>query len=49
MLRARGFCRPRRPFYTPRFGPDAVSMSFQEFINRLLAYWADQGCVILQP
>ena len=24
-------------------------MTFQEFINRLLAYWADQGCVLLQP
>jgi len=24
-------------------------MTFQDFINRLLAYWADQGCVQVQP
>jgi glycyl-tRNA synthetase alpha chain len=24
-------------------------MSFQDFINRLLNYWADQGCVLIQP
>ncbi len=24
-------------------------MSFQDFINRLLAYWAEQGCVLVQP
>ncbi|MEM1411198.1 MAG: glycine--tRNA ligase subunit alpha, partial [Pseudomonadota bacterium] len=24
-------------------------MTFQEFINRLVGYWADQGCVQLQP
>ena len=24
-------------------------MTFQEFINRLTAYWADQGCVVVQP
>jgi glycyl-tRNA synthetase alpha chain len=24
-------------------------MSFQDFINRLLDYWADQGCVLIQP
>jgi glycyl-tRNA synthetase alpha chain len=24
-------------------------MNFQDFINRLLAYWADQGCVLIQP
>jgi glycyl-tRNA synthetase alpha chain len=24
-------------------------MSFQEFINRLLAFWAEQGCVLVQP
>ena len=24
-------------------------MTFQEFIDRLLAYWAEQGCVIVQP
>jgi glycyl-tRNA synthetase alpha chain len=24
-------------------------MTFQEFINRLLAYWAEQGCVLIQP
>jgi glycyl-tRNA synthetase alpha chain len=24
-------------------------MTFQDFINRLLAYWAEQGCVLVQP
>ena len=24
-------------------------MNFQDFINRLLSYWADQGCVLIQP
>jgi glycyl-tRNA synthetase alpha chain len=24
-------------------------MTFQDFINRLLGYWADQGCVLVQP
>jgi glycyl-tRNA synthetase alpha chain len=24
-------------------------MTFQDFINRLLSYWADQGCVLIQP
>ncbi len=24
-------------------------MSFQDFINRLLSYWADQGCILIQP
>ena len=24
-------------------------MNFQDFINRLLAYWADQGCILIQP
>ncbi len=24
-------------------------MNFQDFINRLLAYWAEQGCILLQP
>jgi glycyl-tRNA synthetase alpha chain len=24
-------------------------MNFQDFINRLLGYWADQGCVLIQP
>jgi glycyl-tRNA synthetase alpha chain len=24
-------------------------MTFQDFINRLLAYWAEQGCVLIQP
>ena len=24
-------------------------MNFQDFINRLLQYWADQGCVLIQP
>ena len=24
-------------------------MSFQDFINRLLNYWAEQGCVLIQP
>ena len=24
-------------------------MTFQDFINRLLTYWADQGCVLIQP
>jgi glycyl-tRNA synthetase alpha chain len=24
-------------------------MSFQDFINRLLGFWADQGCVLIQP
>jgi len=24
-------------------------MTFQEFINRLLAFWAEQGCVLVQP
>jgi glycyl-tRNA synthetase alpha chain len=24
-------------------------MNFQDFINRLLTYWADQGCVLIQP
>ncbi|HSM69280.1 MAG TPA: glycine--tRNA ligase subunit alpha [Xanthomonadales bacterium] len=24
-------------------------MNFQDFITRLLAYWADQGCVLVQP
>ena len=24
-------------------------MTFQDFINRLLAYWADRGCVVIQP
>ena len=24
-------------------------MTFQDFINRLLTYWAEQGCVLIQP
>jgi glycyl-tRNA synthetase alpha chain len=24
-------------------------MTFQDFINHLLAYWAEQGCVLIQP
>ena len=24
-------------------------MTFQDFINRLLNYWAEQGCVLIQP
>jgi glycyl-tRNA synthetase alpha chain len=24
-------------------------MSFQDFINRLLGYWAEQGCILIQP
>ena len=24
-------------------------MNFQDFINSLLSYWADQGCVLIQP
>jgi glycyl-tRNA synthetase alpha chain len=24
-------------------------MNFQDFINRLLSYWAEQGCVLIQP
>jgi len=24
-------------------------MTFQDFINQLLQYWADQGCIIIQP
>ena len=42
------------PSYTPRPAPPrpAARMSaptFQEIITRLNAYWADQGCVLIQP
>ena len=38
-----------RPYVAPHMNADAKPPSFQDLILRLHAFWAAQGCVILQP
>jgi glycyl-tRNA synthetase alpha chain len=43
------FCPLTLPFILCRFHGSAICMTFQDFIRSLLDYWAQRGCVIIQP